>query len=197
VYAATTSQQGGNKIIQSIMACVSYCSSGLLDHSLIDCDEYKLGGISQLVIGACGTALTDPSSGTEIEALLTAGTAKLVQNVRMALPAGSPVTVDSPVGCGTTIRINEDRTATMFDANVLNDNVEFYNSLNGDKVAWMLMYLCDSDKVVYVNPPQGIVTSAQFIIPEQNNELQRFESTFSWRDKNIPLQYDAPVGIFE
>ena len=85
----------------------------------------------------------------------------------------------------------------MFDANVLNDNVDFYNSLNGDKVAWMLMYLCDSDKVVYINPPQGIVTSAQFIIPEQNNELQRFESTFSWRDKNIPLQYDAPVGIFD
>jgi hypothetical protein len=26
--------------------------------------------------------------------------------------------------------------------------------------------------------------------------LQRYEVTFSWRDKNIPAQYDAPAGIF-
>jgi hypothetical protein len=179
------------------MACISYCAEGFLDHALIECDEYKLGGISQLIIGDCGTALADPSDGAEIQALLDAGTAKLIQNVRMSLPAGSPVTVDSPVGCGTTIRINEDRTATLFDANVLNGNVEFYNDLNNRKVAWLLLYLCDSDTVLYVNPPQAITASVSQIVPEQNNELQRFEGTFSWRDKNIPLQYNAPVGIFD
>ncbi len=180
-----------------IMACISYCADGFLDHTLIECDEYKLGGISQLIIGDCGTALTDPTDAAEIQELLDAGTAKLIQNVRMSLPAGSPVTVDSPIGCGTTLRINEDRTATLFDANVLNGNVEFYNSLNNRKVAWLLLYLCDSDKALYVNPPQAINTSVSQIIPEQNNELQRFEGTFAWRDKNIPLQYDAPVGIFD
>lgn len=179
------------------MACVDYCGDGLLDHGLIECDEYKLGGISQVIIGSCGTELTDPSDATEIQALLDAGTAKLLQNLRMSLPAGSPVTVDSPVGCGTTLRINEDRTATIFDANVTNSNVEFYNDLNNRKIAWLLMYLCDSDRVIYVNPPQAIVTSVSLVVPEQNNELQRFEGTFAWRDKNAPLQYDAPVGIFE
>jgi hypothetical protein len=115
----------------------------------------------------------------------------------MSLPAGSPITVDSPVGCGTTLRINEDRTATIFDANVLNANSEAYNDLNNRKIAWLLLYLCDSDKVVYVNPPQAIQLSISQIIPEQNNELQRYEGTFSWRDKNIPLQYDAPTGVFD
>jgi hypothetical protein len=179
------------------MACVSYCAGTLPDHSLINCDEYVLGGISQLIIGDCGTTLADPSDAVEVEALLAAGTAKLIQNVRMSLPAGSPITVDSPVGCGTTLRINEDRTATIFDANVLNANSEAYNDLNNRKIAWLLMYLCDSDKVVYVNPPQAIQLSISQIIPEQNNELQRYEGTFSWRDKNIPLQYDAPTGVFD
>jgi hypothetical protein len=50
--------------------------------------------------------------------------------------------------------------------------------------------------VIYINPPGAITTSANFIFPEQNNELQRYEATLSWRDKNIPTQYAAPAGIF-
>lgn len=174
------------------MSCVSYCSTGLLDHNLVDCNDYKLGGVSAIIVGACGTTLPDPSDTVSVEALLGSGDAKLIQDIRFALPAGSPVTVDSPIGCGTPIRINEDRTATLYDANVTDENVAFFNDLNNQRVAWILAYLCDSGKVIYIDPPQGIVTSAQFIVPEQNNELQRFEATFSWRDKNMPFQYNAP-----
>jgi hypothetical protein len=49
---------------------------------------------------------------------------------------------------------------------------------------------------VFINPPAGITSSIQFIIPEQNNELQNFTGTLTWRDKAIPKQYPAPVGIF-
>lgn len=178
------------------MSCVSFCTSDLPDHNLVDCGEYKLGGVSAIIIAKCGVVLVDPSSDTEIDALLTSGDAKLVQDIRFSMAAGSPITVDSPIGCGTPIRINEDRTATLFDANVTDENVEFWNDINGRRIAWILAYLCDSGKVIYINPPQGITTSAQFIVPEQNNELQRFEATFSWRDKNIPLQYPAPPGVF-
>jgi hypothetical protein len=178
------------------MACVSYCDSSLPDHDLVSCNEYNLGGISSIIVGACGTSLADPSDEAEITALLEAGTAKQIDDIRFALPAGSPVTVDSPIGCGTPIRINEDRTATLFDANVTDGNVEFWNDVNNRRIAWILAYSCDSGKVIYINPAVGITTSAQFIIPEQNNELQRFEVTFSWRSKNIPTQYPAPTGIF-
>ena len=95
------------------MACVSYCDSSLLDHNLVNCNEYKLGGVSAIIVGACGTELAEPDNSTEVQALLAAGTAKLIEDIRFALPAGSPVTVDSPIGCGTSIRINEDRTATL------------------------------------------------------------------------------------
>ena len=174
------------------MSCVSYCSTGLLEHNLVDCNNYKLGGVSAIIVGKCGTILADPSDTEVLASLLASGDAQMIQDIRFALPAGSPVTVDSPVGCGVPIRINEDRTATLYDANVTDENVAFFNDLNNQRVAWILAYLCDSGKVIYIDPPQGIVTSAQLIIPEQNNELQRFEATFSWRDKNMPFQYDAP-----
>ena len=178
------------------MACVSYCDSSLLDHNLVNCNEYKLGGVSAIIVGACGTELVNPSDEAAVDALLIAGTAKLIEDIRFALPAGSPVTVDSPIGCGTAIRINEDRTATLFDANVTDENNTFWNDVNNRRIAWILAYMCDSGKVIYINPPVGITTSANFILPEQNNELQRYEVTFSWRDKNIPEQCDAPAGIF-
>jgi hypothetical protein len=178
------------------MACVSYCDTSLLDHNLVNCNEYKLGGVSAIIIGACGTELVDPSDDVEIDALLSAGTAKLISDVRFALPAGSPITVDSPIGCGTAIRINEDRTATLYDANVTDENNAFYNELNNRRIAWILAYMCDSGKVLYITAPVGITTSASFILPEQNNELQRYEGTFSWRNKDIPFQYDAPPGVF-
>jgi hypothetical protein len=152
--------------------------------------------VSAILVGACGTELVDPSDATAVQDLIDAGTAKLIEDIRFALPAGSPVTVDSPIGCGTPIRINEDRTATLYDANVTDENNTFWNDVNNRRIAWILAFLCDSGTVVYINPNVGITTSANFIIPEQNNELQRYEVTFSWRDKNIPSQYAAPAGIF-
>jgi hypothetical protein len=84
----------------------------------------------------------------------------------------------------------------LYDANVTDENNTFWNDVNNRRVAWILAFLCDSGTVVYINPNVGITSSANFIIPEQNNELQRYEVTFSWRDKNIPSQYPAPAGIF-
>jgi len=178
------------------MGCASYCETGLETHDLVACGEYKLGGVSAIIIGACGAVLVDPTSPVEIEEMLLDGSAVLVEDIRFSLPAGSPIQVDSPVGCGTQIRINEDRTATLYDANVTDQNNTFYNSLNQQKVGWIMAYLCDSGKVIYIDPPVGITTSANFIIPEQNNELQRYEVTFSWRQKEIPTQFTAPAGIF-
>lgn len=178
------------------MGCASYCDSGLQTHDLVNCGDYKLGGVSAIIIGSCASVLGDPTSGAEIQSALDAGTAVMVEDIRFALPAGSPIQVDSPVGCGTQIRINEDRTATLYDANVTDQNNTFYNALNQQKVGWIMAYLCDSGKVIYIDPPVGITTSANFIIPEQNNELQRYEVTFSWRQKSIPTQFAAPAGIF-
>jgi hypothetical protein len=67
------------------MACVSYCDSSLLDHNLVNCNEYKLGGVSAILVGACGTELVDPSDEVEVQALIDAGTAKLIEDIRFAV----------------------------------------------------------------------------------------------------------------
>lgn len=179
------------------MGCIiNYCSEGFGEHTQNNCDEVLLGGASAVIIGQCGTTLADPSDEAEIQALLDAGTAVQINSVRVDLPAGSPVTIDSPIGCGTTKRINEDRTLNMYDSNVNNANSEFYNSLNQSRIAWILVYLCDSDSVLFINPSGVIQASVQFIVPPQNNDIQRYETVLSWRDKNIPLTYPAPPSIF-
>lgn len=178
------------------MGCSSLCDISIGEHELVNCGEYKLGGSSGIIIGSCGTELADPGDGDEIQALLTAGTAVLINDIRFSLPAGSPILLDSPVGCGTQKRVTADRTAVLFDANVVLNNIGFYNSLNTRKIAWILAYLCDSGTVMYIDAANGINTSAEFILTEQNNDYQRFEATFSWRNNLIPQQYLAPGGIF-
>jgi hypothetical protein len=79
---------------------------------------------------------------------------------------------------------------------VTDGNNTFWNDVNNRRISWILAYMCDSGKVIYITAPVGITTSANFILPEQNNELQRYEVTFSWRNKNIPEQYNAPAGVF-
>ena len=83
-----------------------------------------------------------------------------------------------------------------FAVSAPDENSTFWNDVNNRRIGWIMAYSCDSGKIVWIDPAVGITTSAQFIIPEQNNELQRYEVTFAWRSKDIPAQMDAPTGIF-
>jgi hypothetical protein len=173
--------------------CTTSCDTELNLHDLVQCDEYILGGQPKIIVGLCGATLANPSSGSEIQALINAGLAREINDVRFAIPAGSPILIDSPIACQSQIRINEDRTATIFDGNYTNNNTEFWNALNKRNIAWIVVFSCNSENIIYINPPKPIRVSAQFIAPEQDNEIIRYEVTFSWRDKDIPLSYPAPV----
>ena len=67
------------------MACVSYCDTSLLEHDLVICNEYKLGGVSAIIVGACGTELVDPSDSVEVDALLLSGEARLISDIHVQL----------------------------------------------------------------------------------------------------------------
>jgi len=172
-----------------------YCNPGLLDHNVLECG-YKLGGISALLIGQRGTVLADPSDEVEVQNLIDAGLAKLVDQIRGEIAAGSPILIDSLVGCGTQDRINEDRTFTWVDGNVTEENSAFYNDINKKRVGFILAYLCDNNEVIYMTSSTGIVISAQLIVPPQNNDAIRYENTGSWRNSNMPSIHVAPAGIF-
>jgi hypothetical protein len=178
------------------MPCVSYCDEALSPHVQVDCDDFKLGGISGAVLFACGSEPTDPTSGSEVSAIIEAGNAVLIQGTRIGIPAGSPVTVTSAVACGTDDTVNYDRTATLFDANLNAANDVFYNIANRRKFGAAIFYNCDAGDAFYVNPPSGIRAQVSPVVTDQNTEYRRYEGLFAWRDLNIPLLTTAPSGVF-
>jgi len=178
------------------MPCISYCDEELNPYSPIACDDYKLSGIDAAVVFACGHEPADPTDGTEIQSIIDAGNAKLVSNVRIGLPAGSPVTQPSPIAGGTDLTINYDRTATIFDANVTENNNAFWNGSLDRRFGAILFHNVDADDCFFVNPPSGINTQISPVVLDQNTEYRRYEGQFSWRDKDMPSLTASPAGIF-
>lgn len=161
------------------------------------CGEFFLGGISAILLLRCDVTITDPTSGTEIQNLIDGNDAKLILGVQGQIDAPSGVSVTSFISCVPDIPVTYDRTITFADRNVTAQNVEFYNSINA-AAGWTnggaLLYQCDADRVLFVDAPLRL--SGGMITPPQNNEMQRFEWTLTYRDQTDPLIYDAPAGIF-
>ncbi len=70
--------------------CLNYNCEALGDHEVatLTCKGPRPAGISEVVLILCGNDLTDPSDGTEVNALIAAGDAKLVQQIRMGIGQG-------------------------------------------------------------------------------------------------------------
>lgn len=179
------------------MSCVSECDQGLLNHALINCNQYKLAGTAKIIIGECGTTLPDPTDVAAIQALISAGLAKKIVNINFQIPASSPVSIDNPVGDGPAQRvISADRTATFTDPNVLPENVDFYNGLNNGKtIGWILTRGANSKQITYIEPEGGITTYTD-IIDGAKTEIKTFQGTFFWQSLRMPAIYNMIADPF-
>lgn len=174
--------------------CISYCDSGLLQHELINCDDFALGGGTQMILFDCGAEPTDPEDGDEIQALIDEEKAVLIAgNIKFTMPEASPITVDPRSGCSTEVTINYDRTLEMTDSNVTPENVDFYNLLLTKKFGAILFFECGALRTTFISPQGGIVTTANRIFPELNNDVQTFSVVFSWRSKLMPTIHSIPT----
>jgi hypothetical protein len=174
--------------------CISYCDAELLEHSIVNCDEFFAGGGTQMILFGCGSEPSDPTDGAEILALIAAGTArKIAGNIKFTMPEASAITVDPTDGCSTEITINYDRTLEVIDYNVTADNVDFYNDLNGRRFGAALLLECAAERTTFINPTGGITTAANRNFPETNTELQNFAITFGWRSKAMPTIHNLPT----
>ena len=183
-------------------SCVTYNCDSLVDHEVSNesCLGPRNGGSAQLIIFDCGTTPTDPTDGTEINNLITAGTAYLVENVKAGLDVPTPVTIASTTSCGTDRTINLDYTGTIEDYTVTESNTaSFWGPLaKGRTMGGMMLYLCEQDgyanKIVYIDAE--ITFNGGLVVPNTNTEAIRYEMGFSFR-KNGPVEYlDAPTGVF-
>lgn len=182
------------------MSCNSLNCTELPNYTTNDCDEVLLGGSDQIIIFECGSQVTDPSNSAQVQAAITAGTAKLIQNVKfgIGLPAGVdlPVTVSGqPPKVGTY-----DHTASLYDANVNATNMTFYNELcKGRQIEAVLAYMNSetTPSCRWMAPPASMFAKGGYTSPDDSTDVQRYEITFSWKDQNANPEFvTTPAGIF-
>lgn len=176
--------------------CINYeCDDALGTHLLNECGEEVQGGVKDYITLECNHTVTDPSNATEIQDNINAGTAALVKNVKIGMPAPSPIMVASNVACSTDKLVSYDRTLNIVDGNVNSTNIDFYNKLlNGQSKGGIIIHECGSGKVTWID--DEIKFTGGRIIPDSDNEFQRFEITAVWRNKFEPQIYDVPANIF-
>jgi hypothetical protein len=183
------------------MAYLEYGCSALPDHELVDCGNYKRGGISAIGIleedafGTGGTFVTpaDYGNGAKYAAAIAAGDLKIIKNIRGTVPDASPVDVDNPVGCGPqSLLAGFDFTATWMDANTTDGSIDFYRALN-KRVTGLILYLCGSGEVMVILQPVNYVC-LPVNVPASNKELQMFNCTAraSLGPDQLPQKYTAP-----
>jgi hypothetical protein len=178
------------------MACPSYNCDELSDHLLNDCEVALQGGSDQIIVLDCGHTITDASNATQINDNITSGKAKLIQNIRVGLDAGSAVEVDSLIACRPQVTVNYDRTMSLIDGNVNSTNVGFYDQVfNGRAIGGLIVHLCAADKVLFID--ENIKASGSLIVPNNDSEFIRFEGTFKWKSIANPQITDVPAGIFD
>ena len=183
------------------MAYLEYGCSALPDHELVDCGNYRRGGISAIDIleedafGTGGTFVNpaDWENGAKYFAAEAAGDLKIIRNIRGTVPDASPVDVDNPVGCGPqSLLAGFDFTATWMDANTTDGAIDFYNALN-KRVTGLVLYLCGSNEVMVITNPVNYVC-LPVNVPASNKELQMFNCTAraSLGPDQLPQKFPAP-----
>ena len=179
--------------------CINYNCEDLQPHTINpDCGEALLGGLSDGVIFDCDHQVTDFTNGTQVLAEIAASRAWLVQNIKVGIPAPSPVEIDSLKACGVQTLVTYNRTATWTDGNVNNFNtVDFYGPLlSGRTIGAIILKECGNSDSKVTLIDSEINFRGGKIIPDNNNELQRYEITLGWKSKTDPESINEPVGVF-
>ncbi len=178
--------------------CVDYCYSDTLpDPEVISCGTDPKGGVFAMVLLECNNQLTDPSSGTQVNAEIAAGRAKLVERISLSLEKPTPVTQESIIACETPQLTTYDRKGTYKNPNVTPQNVVFHNGLfDGRRFGGIILFYCGEDDEDWVD---WIDSTVKFtggrVIPQKDTELQLFDGDFTYRGKKDPLRYAAPAGV--
>jgi hypothetical protein len=178
--------------------CLDYCYSEQLgEYEILSCGADPHGGIFAMVLLECNNTLTNPSSGTEVNAQINSGKAHLIQRCSLSIEKPSPVTQDSIIACETPILVTYERKGIYKNPNVTQQNVIFHNGLfDGRNFAGMLLFYCGEDDENWVDWVDSTVKfTGGRVIPVKDTEVQLFDGEFTYRAKKDPLRYAAPTGV--
>lgn len=181
--------------------CSNYnCAEDLAAQVLNDCGEKIEGGIPELIIFDCGHEPTDPSDETEVTAIIAAGNAIHVKNVKVGINKPSPVKPETMVsGQSPKVSIYE-VVGTIMDGNVSINSQAFYDSIdsvNGRTVGAILAATTgDANEAYYINPSRGIVFEGGGVVPNDTDNFTHYDYEFHYKAKKAFDVVAAPAGIF-
>lgn len=181
--------------------CINYnCADDLQDQVLNDCGTKIEGGIPELIIFDCGHEPTNPSDETEITAIISAGNAVHVKNVKVGIGKPTPVKPETMVsGQSPKVSIYE-VVGTIMDGNVSVNSQAFYDSIdsvNGRTVGAILAATTGDPTIAYyINPPKGIVFEGGSVVPNDTDGFTHYDYEFHYKNKKAMEVITAPVGIF-
>ena len=156
------------------------------------------GGASAIILLECDAVLVDPSDAVEVQALIDAGDATIVNNVRFGFGDASAIAAPEAItSCGTAPITNYTRTGTLKDYKVSITNATFWNAAKQRSFGGMLVFGCGTDGltdlVYWVDAEVKIAETMTF--PDTDESPLFFSVTTTWKSINDPGLYVAPVGI--
>ena len=179
---------------------MSYCTVEELDDYESELCGLKKGGILAIGVLKTGHGITDFEDAAEYTAAISAGTLKIIKNIKGIWPAAAAVEGENPIACGSeTVTDGFDYTVTWKDFKINGTNDLFYAQLNRSAFSGLIVYYCQTNEV------RVIEKSVNFLAmpaesPESNKEKQLYNITAKWSasvEEDFPTLYAAPVGIFE
>lgn len=178
--------------------CPSYdCGQEFPTYTISGCSTKYKGGANAAVFIRCGSSVSDPSDGTEIQNLIDAGNAVVVNNLKVNWDAPSAVTTPSYVGCVPDTLATQDWSITVIDRNVTAEASDFYGSLIrdfGGELGGIIIRDCGSNRVHYVD--EALTVAGGPVMPDQDTDIQRYELTLTYRSEDFPVIASVPAGIF-
>lgn len=182
--------------------CVNYeCSDELSDHSLNDCGQGLLAGISDVILLECNHDISDPSNADQITSALADGTAKLVSGVKIGIDQPSPLELPSNIVGGTDTLSTYGRSGTIKDGNVSEANNAFYSTLfSGRQFGALILNMKGTSegnqgsKIMFIDA--SVTFTGGLPVKDNNDENMVFNGIFKWRKLAAPEILPAPVGIF-
>lgn len=179
---------------------MAYTCLELGTHEVLPCGDYPKGGISAIGIALADSGLSgaDFSDEALVEAAITAGTFRVIKEIKADMPEPSEVMGDNPVAGGADqILDGFDYTLNIRDANVSASNDTFYPALNQSRGASLVLYFVHEENIRVIE--KKVTFAMKPFYPAGTKEKQMYTGTAKWYadvSDAFPTEMAAPTGIF-
>lgn len=152
----------------------------------------RLGGASTVYLLNCGYGINDPGNVDEWDALVTAGKAIRISNIKMGMAQPTAIESDPTTSCGTKKTINFTRTISLEDFKVSPVNSYFWSQAKKRDFEGLMFIECSTSGLTPVVSfvDADVSLSAYRDLPNTNESLQKYVVEFTWKDYDDPIQYN-------